>query len=178
MSITDELREWAQKAPTYAFMQKLPTLADRIDDQFDRICQQQENVLQATIDMIGEGYVELPKDAKGEYIHIGDMMHVSYQKAPKEVAGFGVLEGEPFVVWYDVGLIKGTKALTLKEGGGGWDYIGHVNARHVKQPTVEDILEELSDALDDAKIPGGSEKRTYSEIIAEYAAKLQLKEES
>lgn len=53
-SITDELRKWMSTVLTsddYAW-----AIADRIDEQFDRICQQQEAVLQATIEGMVKEY--------------------------------------------------------------------------------------------------------------------------
>ena len=62
-SITDELREWARRCTVRDFvlttypeqhavrgiLEQLIAIADRIDEQFDRICEQQEAVLQSTI---------------------------------------------------------------------------------------------------------------------------------
>lgn len=47
--ITDELREWARTEVVLVLRAKINCFADRIDAQFDRICQQQEAVLQETI---------------------------------------------------------------------------------------------------------------------------------
>lgn len=102
-SITDELREWASdrhcKGMSHTDVLNIGLIADRIDEQFDRICQQQEAVLQETIDeMAGENltakderdhwkreaselqakldeydrtHVELPRDANGKVFNIG-----------------------------------------------------------------------------------------------------------
>lgn len=51
--ITDELRKWASdrhcKGVSHTDVLNIGLIADRIDEQFDRICAQQEAVLQATI---------------------------------------------------------------------------------------------------------------------------------
>ena len=60
-SITDELREWASTEVPYKYGRKLHAIADRIDAQFDRICQQQENVLQSTIDRMVDERDELQR---------------------------------------------------------------------------------------------------------------------
>ena len=102
------------------------------------------DIVDAIEQELAEHYVKLPVDADGVPIRVGDMLCVRYQKPPKEVAGFGVLDGEPFVVWYDTGLSRGTKALTLKEGGGGWDSLSSIDAHHVQPDTWERII---SDAI-------------------------------
>jgi hypothetical protein len=59
-SITDELREWASdrhcKGMSHTDALNIGLIADRIDEQFDRICQQQEAVLQSTIDGMVKEY--------------------------------------------------------------------------------------------------------------------------
>lgn len=59
-SITDELRKWASdrhcKGISHTDVLNIGLIADRIDEQFDRICQQQEAVLQETIDEMVEEY--------------------------------------------------------------------------------------------------------------------------
>lgn len=54
VSITDELREWAKSGVRSMKWDEFNAIADRIDEQFDRICQQQEAVLQSTIDEVVE----------------------------------------------------------------------------------------------------------------------------
>ena len=54
-SITDELREFATDpllgyASQELHVERITAIADRIDEQFDRICEQQEAALQSTID--------------------------------------------------------------------------------------------------------------------------------
>ena len=59
-SITDELREWASdrhcKGMSHTDVLNIGLIADRIDEQFDRICKQQEAVLQSTIDDVVKEY--------------------------------------------------------------------------------------------------------------------------
>ena len=70
VSITDELRKWASdrhcKGISHTDVLNIGLIADRIDEQFDRICQQQEAVLQEAID----GMVELPRDKDGEVFRV------------------------------------------------------------------------------------------------------------
>ena len=49
-SITDELRKWADGDVWSCKWEEFKAIADRIDEQFARVCQQQETVLQETID--------------------------------------------------------------------------------------------------------------------------------
>lgn len=53
-SITDELRKWADGDVWSCKWEEFKAIADRIDEQFDRICQQQEAVLQSIIDEVIE----------------------------------------------------------------------------------------------------------------------------
>lgn len=53
VTITDELRKYA-KTQAYPHNDRLRAIADRIDEQFDRICQQQETVLQSTIEQMAD----------------------------------------------------------------------------------------------------------------------------
>lgn len=107
---------------------------------------------------VEERYVELPKDADGEYIHIGDKL------VSKHLEGNSVVE---------------CTRLTLTNG---W-MVGHGRLDgtpnlfvHHKPPTVEDVLNGL--CLKYVKLWNGeASKRERREIVAEYAAKLQLKED-
>lgn len=144
MSITDELRDWAHgfTEPYKRNEQQLLAIADRIDAA------------------LAERYVELPKDADGEYIHIGDVMdsRVDY-----------LFDGKPFTV----------RALVLCEDG--WEVadgrFGNRyepdSLRHHHAPTVEDVLREFALAVckDDALT-------IRKDVVDEYAAKLQLREDA
>lgn len=99
--------------------------------------------------------IELPKDADGEPIHIGDVM---------ESKGSDFLFGE---VSFEV------RAMRCDECG--WevyDRLGDRYAplllRHHHAPTVEDVLREFVDALDIDRC------EDFNATIAEYAAKLRL----
>lgn len=65
--ITDELREWwLHKFPVMdkELHQDFRAIADRIDEQFNRICWQQESVLQHTIDSMVDGRNELRQEVR------------------------------------------------------------------------------------------------------------------
>ena len=107
---------------------------------------------------VAERYVELPKDADGEYIHIGDVMdsRVDY-----------LFDGKPFTV----------RALVLCEDG--WEVadgrFGNRyepdSLRHHHAPTVEDVLQKL---LEQAVGYSDAHTTVALDAIAEYAEKLRL----
>lgn len=137
--ISDELREWCESenetgcggfVTGYSF-EELCDLADRIDSEM----------------------VELPKDADGEYIHIGDVMEWCDSGETLTVEGIG-----SDVLFY----IDGENA----------EWTAARNKRHHHEPTVEDVLREFAEKVIDSQIP--SVHPTYEEAITEYAAKLRL----
>ena len=162
MSITDELREYIWQHATNN--DELRAIADRIDAEHERACKEQyacgvEHGIGASIEasMIQEhGFIELPKDADGEYIHIGDMMHgtcPSGKYVCGEVSAIGAnkfwLRNVPF---------------SLRP-----DYM-----RHYHEPTVEDVLSEMLEQAFPSDFMHRSE--AIEAMVAEYAAKLRLAE--
>ena len=150
MSITDELRKWAH-GPDEG-----DDWLDRIDEFCDRIDAEHEAVvstacrLAAGLDddaLAKRGYIALPVDADGEYIHVGDVLY-----------GYG----------------KTIEVVELRYGRSGWVLIsrdgnGYADTfafTHYHAPTVEDVLREFADEV----------KRCCDtqDTIAEYAAKLRL----
>ena len=95
------------------------------------------------------GLVTGPLDANGELWHSGDMSD----------SNWGVIEG----IAYENGrwLISGHDMSA--------PWIPANSIGHYQPPTVEDVLCELLDKVDD-------DRAGQAEIIAEYAAKLQLRE--
>ena len=162
MSITDELREWFKDR---IFMgngwQELQSIADRIDAEHEEAIQQalmDEGGVPATDENMAEhGWVRLPKDADGDYIHIGDVLEwVRYkdgdQTIVRTVSGIG---NGVFFAWSD-------------EQGRYAQYEAHAY-RHHHAPTVEDVLMDLlgewSDEGNDA---------TPTELAEKYAKRLTL----
>lgn len=106
---------------------------------------------------VKESYIELPKDADGEYIRVGD-----------KLVGFSI-EGES--VSECTRLVLTDDWLVCRGLG-----IGTANSFvHYKPPTVEDVLNELCTKAFHSREIGAHV--SYKDVIAEYAAKLQLKEE-
>ena len=142
MSITDELREWAEDRIPNA---ELAAIADRIDAEH-------EAMLGDARKHVYEGYVELPKDADGECIRIGDKLD-----------GYG----------------KTIEVVELRYGRSGWVLISRDGNGYAdtyafvhRKPTVEDVLREFAEKITDSQIPGVHP--TYEESIAEYSAKFRL----
>ena len=111
------------------------------------------NVLIGLADRIDAEMVELPKDADGEYIHIGDVMEWCDSGETLTVEGIG-----SDVLFY----IDGENA----------EWTAARTKRHHHEPTVEDVLREFAEKVIDSQIP--SVHPTYEEAITEYAAKLRL----
>ena len=99
--------------------------------------------------MAEHGWIRLPKDADGEYIHIGDVMAYADNTKPMEV----------------VALVPPAVFLT-KDGPRYADM-----CRHCPTPTVEDVLREMLDAW--GELPSNA---TNEAIVAEYAKRLTLAE--
>ena len=140
MAITDELRSFI-KDPLLGYasqeqhVEQLTAIADRIDEA------------------LAERYIELPKDADGEYIHIGDRMENNERVARIVLTDD---DWEPSVY-----LEKLPNVLQ--------EHFCH-EISHYHAPTVEDVLEELllEYDRDDSEV-------TIGEIIERFAAKLQLR---
>lgn len=151
MSITDELRAYAHDCCA-RIDDELHEIADRIDAEHEKAIRELNNLADAS--------VLLPVDADGEYIHIGDVM---------ESKGSDLLFGE---VSFEV------RGMRCDEYG--WEVYDRLGDRyapsllcHYHKPTVEDVLREMLDAW--GELPSNA---TNEAIIAEYAAKLQLKEDA
>lgn len=116
--------------------------------------------LDAVVREVEERYVELPKDADGEYVHIGDVMDCGEHFGIQEVEGF----------------IHGAVAFTVCDPQPAriCTCPAHMT-HHYHEPTIEDVLRNFAEKITDSQIPGV--RPTYEEAIAEYAVKLQLKKE-
>ncbi len=163
--ITDELRAYTESQIKWLDMTKvhyrnLLEIADHIDAEHEK------SIVDALLNdglpmsdevMAKNGWILLPVDADGEYIHIGDVMDskVDY-----------LFDGKPFMV----------RAMVLCEDG--WEAAdGRFGNRykpdslhHHKPPTIEDVMVEFATDWDCA--PDGEDKEA---VLKEYAAKLQLR---
>ena len=152
MSITDELRDYFGKSKGM-FTDHVLAIADRIDAEHEAA------LLNVHTDLMdASGWVRLPKDADGEYIHIGDKLVDKDDKLVKQAIvkcilyneeGCAVSDIDPHGCWYDTSLL-----------------------RHYHAPTVEDVLREFANecltyatCVDDHEV---------TDAIELYAAKLRL----
>lgn len=110
-------------------------------------------------DALNDGYMELPKDANGEFIHIGDVMEWPDDKA-FEVVGIG--DG---VLFYT-------------ENNESADWTGASTKRHYN-PAVRDVLFEFAKRWDDEEelTDINHLDPSFVQMIDEFAAKLQLRED-
>lgn len=177
MSITDELRvcigDLSDEMRTYTgdfyfrrykdVREKLYAIADRIDEAHTHaiVC-----VDAREPEMMAEnGWVKLPTDANGELWRVGDMAKsVAFPRnKARKVCGTGVLNGKPAIFYASKGFAG--KEAHIAELNTGWDYADSVCHHH--ETTVEDVLCELLDKVDD-------DRAGQAEIIAEYAGKFRL----
>lgn len=161
MRITEELRKWMRKHHILLDgLTDLTAIVDRIDEEHVR---RQEDLIDETLGglmkmtdekMAENGWVRLPKDGDGEYIHLGDVMD------------------------------KG-KVTCIRNCGNGWEvvlnslYTYDASSLHHRKPTVEDVLREMMrDAACQFNDDGSCCVGLTDKQLAEYAQKLQLREES
>jgi len=172
MSITNELREW--------WVRNFPVMDKELHEEFTAIARSIDTEHVAALKSLGmaqaerdeylescrlwefkcDSMMELPRDADGEPIHVGDVMdsRVDY-----------LFDGKPFTV----------RALVLCEDG--WEVadgrFGNRyepdSLRHHHAPTVEDVLREMADRC----YADEDEPRDRDAIVAEFAAKLRLADE-
>ena len=152
MSITDELREWW--VLEFPIMDKklhkdFTAIADRIDAEHESACAEAygNGVMSVPIALDESAWVELPKDADGEYIHVGDVLD-----------GYG----------------KTIEVVELRYGRSGWVLISRDGNGYADTfafthhaPTVEDVLREFAYGLG---VP------VADSYVAATAAKLRLAE--
>jgi hypothetical protein len=159
--ITKELREYvsgpAKSGISHICENAILNIADRIDAEHEAACTEAygNGVMSVPIALDESAWVELPKDADGEYIHIGDVMeNIVCPPVHREVTGVGV---ECFY--------------GFDEGNGRYSQFGANCYRHYHAPTVEDLLQEFAQRWDDPM------RYDRDEMVERYAAKLRLAED-
>lgn len=182
MSITDELREFIAEQQWCA-KGTLSAIADRIDaeheakvsywqgasykDGYDEGFASADDWLAQHEDAMAEhGWVKLPVDADGEYIHVGDVV---------DVMPTDKFTGHRDVVVTSVIFKHSAALVTVDTADRPFTFMPN-RIRHHQEPTVEDVLREFAEKITDSQIP--NVHPTYEEAIAEYAAKLRLAEDS
>ena len=166
MSITDELRERAHGFHVFN-EERLLAIADRIDAEHGREMEERADRYSELRAKMNNCYIELPVDADGVPIHVGEELDYLEALHPDVPSRFKVQDMFYF-------------------GNGEWRLRAYPatyepeKCRHYHAPTVEDVLleackayhglmtESMSDIAHDMPAP--------SEIIAEYAKRLTLAE--
>ena len=165
MSITDELREYANTriSPNKGM---LLAIADRIDAEHEAQLNDAFETRNSDENLESDGWIRLPKDADGEYIHIGDEM-VSKDGKVHRVDS---LTRNP--TWFDYEW--SIRLALLNDGVGAGSLVRYRpdTLRHHHAPTVEDVLREFGIDWEHE-----SDCEDRAALLAEYAAKLQLKED-
>lgn len=181
MSITDELRH---EVANYPFRDNrdfalFEAIADRIDAEHEEaLGSKVARAIAAGEDgtefvflpekELSECYMELPKDADGEPIHIGDVMDgIDKYNSLIEVTG------KVITVSFEADGLVDVAVLARNDDGKSWRraYLDPDASvyRHHHERTVEDVLEELLREYDrdDSELTNG-------EIIERFAARLLL----
>ena len=156
---TDELREYARIHQPYKSELYNAQCADEITAIADRIDAEHESKVAEVAsgwDYWESTHIELPKDADGEYIHIGDEV---------ETIDFGTVEVEGFVhhavAFYSYSKQPAYLCTTP------------ANLCHHHAPTVEDVLREFADEV---YADADNEIRDRDFLCAKYAKRLTLAE--
>ena len=147
MESTDELRRYIRSFVTGSMETDLTDFADEIERE------------------IAERFMELPVDADGVPIHVGD-----------ELCGYGRLNGGVTVsaVTGWGGVIVTDKGMTCNPAKDGLLWDGQ-ECRHVKPRTIEDVLEEFLIEFDDWDWNTGGNDRDNArkQLFAKYADELR-----
>lgn len=168
MSITDELRDWAEdntlrdrELTTYppqhvvqGVLEELLAIANRIDEEYKKAIRELNN--------LAEHSVLLPVDVDGEIIHVGDMME--YGKSRGHVIAL-MLSNYPKK--WGGGLHWGVQ-LEGEQAPTALDRMFH----HYREPTIKDVLREMAVEYEYAE--DGEDKEA---VLEEYATKLHLAKE-
>ena len=174
MSITDELRKYADKVDAvygkFSISAMMRDIADRIDERHERELREQyndgfdEGFASADdwdddhADALAEhGWVKLPVDADGKVIRIGDKMVCDYTYGETiTVLGFGAQNDHDD----DQGVFA--------HNGDECCWFNADCLHHVERPTVEDVLREFGMCWDDpAHYAKGELVETYADRIRE-----------
>ena len=173
MSITDELRAWAKE---HLSRSSILAIADRIDAEHQKALDEWKakhgqmwlkgyaechaELLEGNESLASDlescGWIRLPVDADGEYIHIGDVMeNIVCPSVHREVTGVGV---ECFY--------------GFDESIGRYSQFDVNCYRHHHAPTVEDVLREFGRGWHEQM--NAPETFDIADYVERYAAKLRL----
>ena len=168
MSITDELRKEARGFGRYVYTVPqadcLTAIANRIDAEHEAACAEAygNGVMSVPIAIDESQWLKLPKDADGVPIHAGDPLD-----------GYG----------------KTIEVVEMRYGRGGWVLIsrdgnGYADTfafTHHHAPTVEDVLREFADEMNQnlgmytgEAIDADEWRDADAKTVEKFAAKLRL----
>ena len=139
----------------------LALLEDAVGD-YVRIQTYYKDLLRECNRFCEDNYMQLPRDVNGDVIHLYD-----------ELAGYGYPNGGVVckAIVNDQMILVGRITDIYHE----WLLWDACKCHRYKRPTVEDVLREFAEKVTDSQIPGTHP--TYEEAIAEYAKRMQLKED-
>lgn len=107
---------------------------------------------------VSERYVELPKDADGEPIHVGERVQL--------------IGNDPSTVSHMSLADDGWRVYVKYDGGIGTGSGEPKRIRHYHEPTVKDVLQDMLNSL----VLDPTSHVDTGAVIAEYAQRLQLRE--
>jgi hypothetical protein len=161
MSITDELRTEARGFGKYIYKSeqahRLLAIADRIDAEHESACAEAygNGVMSVPIALDESAWVELPKDADGECIHVGDVMEER--------------SGHTFEVASLMAFGGSDNWIVLSDARNFSSFREPHDLRHYHAPTIEDVLTEFGIDWEHE-----SDCEDRAALLKEYAAKLRL----
>ena len=159
MSITDELRSWvARRLAGWKMLREehdeLTAIADRIDAEHERRMVERADRYSELRNKMNNCYIELPKDADGVPIHVGDEVE-------------------------EIDCDGGHRVVELRMCESGWWVTANGicrrphKYRHYHAPTVEDVLREFANEV---YADADNEIRDRDFLCAKYAKRLTLAE--
>jgi len=166
VSITDELRSGGTHLTVTdrrAFgEEELTSIADRIDREHRMALEKvaadaflDGTPAEAQLEELG--YIKLPVDADGKAIHVGDKL----------------TDGEYTFTVYELAVYGDGSWSIRNDDGNAW---AACDVTHRHEPTVEDVLQELTDEVWNRCCEGVADifDSGIDELVAEYAARLRL----
>lgn len=132
-------------------------MANNVD--FWRVCKERDEWRERAEGMMDTVGMPYPLDSDGEPIRIGDVMDGDYSFLPAKVVGYHECCGD---------------VLPIVENDGEFQ-VSPEMVTHYVEPDVEDVLREMLE--EHRRWFDGEGERTVGEMVADYAGRLQLKED-
>lgn len=132
-------------------------MANNVD--FWRVCKDRDEWRERAEELMDTVGMPYPLDADDEPIRIGDVLDGDYSFLPAKVVGYHECCGD---------------VLPIVENDGEFQ-VSPERVTHYVEPDVEDVLREMLD--EHRRWFDGEGERTIGEMVADYAGRLQLKED-